>query len=92
MPKKIVAKELKLPPGYALVWSGQYENMIRVKERMKVVLPLTLFLILSSALHEHEIGDEDRDRGFWPFRFRWSGLSGFYGSWVTTFRSRCGSG
>ncbi|MFA7255700.1 MAG: efflux RND transporter permease subunit [Candidatus Omnitrophota bacterium] len=43
--KKIVAKELKLPPGYALVWSGQYENMIRVEERMKVVLPLTLFLI-----------------------------------------------
>ncbi len=43
--KKIVAKELKLPQGYALVWSGQYENMIRVKERLKVVLPLTLFLI-----------------------------------------------
>ncbi|HLD56116.1 MAG TPA: efflux RND transporter permease subunit, partial [Candidatus Omnitrophota bacterium] len=43
--KKIVAKELKLPAGYALLWSGQYENMIRVKERLKVVLPLTLFLI-----------------------------------------------
>jgi len=43
--KKIVAKELKLPQGYALVWSGQYENMIRVKERLKVVLPLTIFLI-----------------------------------------------
>ncbi|MBI4711006.1 MAG: efflux RND transporter permease subunit, partial [Candidatus Omnitrophica bacterium] len=43
--KKIVARELKLPQGYALVWSGQYENMIRVKERLKVVLPLTLVLI-----------------------------------------------
>jgi Cu(I)/Ag(I) efflux system membrane protein CusA/SilA len=43
--KKIVAKELKLPQGYALIWSGQYENMIRVKERLKVVLPLTIFLI-----------------------------------------------
>ncbi len=43
--KKIVARELKLPQGYALLWSGQYENMIRVKERLKVVLPLTLFLI-----------------------------------------------
>jgi len=43
--KKIVAKELRLPQGYALVWSGQYENMIRVKERLKVVLPLTIFLI-----------------------------------------------
>ncbi|OGW82066.1 MAG: cation transporter [Omnitrophica bacterium RIFCSPLOWO2_12_FULL_44_17] len=43
--KRIVAKELKLPSGYALLWSGQYENMIRVKERLKVVLPLTIFLI-----------------------------------------------
>lgn len=43
--KKIVAKELKLPQGYSLVWSGQYENMIRVQERLKVVVPLTLFLI-----------------------------------------------
>jgi Cu(I)/Ag(I) efflux system membrane protein CusA/SilA len=43
--KRIVAKELKLPTGYALAWSGQYENMLRVKERLKVVLPLTLFII-----------------------------------------------
>ena len=43
--KRKVAKELKLPSGTSLLWSGQYENMIRVQERMKVVLPLTLFLI-----------------------------------------------
>ncbi len=43
--KKIAARELKLSQGYTLVWSGQYENMIRVKERLKVILPLTLFLI-----------------------------------------------
>jgi len=43
--KKIVAKELKLPPGYSLLWSGQYENMVRVKERLKVILPLTIFII-----------------------------------------------
>ena len=43
--KRTVAKELKLPPGYALTWSGQYENMLRVKERLKVVLPLTIFII-----------------------------------------------
>ncbi|MEI6473016.1 MAG: efflux RND transporter permease subunit, partial [Holophagaceae bacterium] len=36
---------LKLPPGYSLTWSGQYENMIRVKERLKVILPITLVLI-----------------------------------------------
>jgi Cu(I)/Ag(I) efflux system membrane protein CusA/SilA len=43
--KQIVAKNLKLPDGYGLLWSGQYENMIRVKERLKVILPLTIFII-----------------------------------------------
>jgi len=43
--KEQVASEVKLPAGYHLQWSGQYENMERVKDRMKVVLPLTLFLI-----------------------------------------------
>ncbi len=43
--KRTVAEHLALPEGYTLLWSGQYENMLRVKERMKVVLPLTLFLI-----------------------------------------------
>lgn len=43
--KEIVNKELKLPQGYGLIWSGQYENMLRVKERLKLVVPLTLFLI-----------------------------------------------
>ena len=36
---------MKLPTGYTLVWSGQYENMLRVRERLKVVIPVTLVLI-----------------------------------------------
>jgi len=43
--KKAVSAAVKLPPGYTLLWSGQYENMIRVKERLKVVIPVTLVLI-----------------------------------------------
>ncbi len=43
--KERVQKNLILPEGYHLGWSGQYENMQRVKERLKVVLPFTLFLI-----------------------------------------------
>jgi Cu(I)/Ag(I) efflux system membrane protein CusA/SilA len=42
--KKAVS-QLKLPTGYSLVWSGQYENMLRVRERLKIVLPLTILLI-----------------------------------------------
>jgi Cu(I)/Ag(I) efflux system membrane protein CusA/SilA len=43
--KRVVAQRVTLPPGYTLAWSGQYEAMERVRERLKVVLPLTLFLI-----------------------------------------------
>lgn len=43
--KRTVAHQLKLPTGYSLLWSGQYENMLRVRDRLKVVLPITLFLI-----------------------------------------------
>jgi Cu(I)/Ag(I) efflux system membrane protein CusA/SilA len=45
-----------LPPGYAMVWSGQYENMLRVKERLKLVVPLTLVLIFFAAVREHQVG------------------------------------
>jgi Cu(I)/Ag(I) efflux system membrane protein CusA/SilA len=43
--KQAVARQLKLPTGYSLTWSGQYENMMRVRERLKVVIPLTVLLI-----------------------------------------------
>ena len=44
--KQLVRGHVKLPPGYALEWSGQYEAMERVKKRLYVVLPLTVFLIM----------------------------------------------
>jgi Cu(I)/Ag(I) efflux system membrane protein CusA/SilA len=43
--KKAVAAGVALPPGYSLEWSGQYENMIRVRERLELVVPATVFLI-----------------------------------------------
>ncbi len=45
--KKAVAAGVQLPTGYNLSWSGQYENMLRVKERLKVILPITLVLIFA---------------------------------------------
>lgn len=44
--KEAVEKKVKLPEGYTLGWSGQYENMQNVEKRLKLVVPLTLFLIL----------------------------------------------
>ncbi|HKZ46573.1 MAG TPA: efflux RND transporter permease subunit, partial [Thermodesulfobacteriota bacterium] len=43
--KKLVAEKLQLPVGYSIVWSGQYENMLRVWERLKIVIPVTIMLI-----------------------------------------------
>jgi len=42
---RLLKEKLKLPPGYAIAWTGQYEAMQRVRERLSVVLPLTLFMI-----------------------------------------------
>ena len=43
--RRIVAAELDLPSGYSLTWSGQYEFMERVRERLGVVVPITLGII-----------------------------------------------
>jgi len=43
--KKAVAGKVKVPAGYELVWSGQYEFMERVAQRLKLVVPLTLFIV-----------------------------------------------
>ncbi len=44
--KKVVRENIKLPAGYTLIWSGQYEAMQRVREKLTVILPLTMFLIM----------------------------------------------
>lgn len=43
--KRMVEKDVALPTGYSVTWSGQYEYMLRAKERMKVVIPATLAII-----------------------------------------------
>jgi Cu(I)/Ag(I) efflux system membrane protein CusA/SilA len=43
--KRIVHAKLDLQTGYTLQWSGQYENMLRVRQRLKIVVPITLVLI-----------------------------------------------
>ncbi len=43
--KNAIQQKLQLPAGYSLQWSGQFENMIRVKQRLKVIVPLTLLII-----------------------------------------------
>ncbi|MBT7410425.1 MAG: efflux RND transporter permease subunit, partial [Methylococcales bacterium] len=44
--QKVVAGKIKLPPGYSIAWSGQYEYMIRAKQKLMIVIPITLFIIM----------------------------------------------
>jgi len=43
---RLLRDKVTLPPGYAVTWSGQYEAMQRVKQKMGIVVPLTLLLIV----------------------------------------------
>jgi Cu(I)/Ag(I) efflux system membrane protein CusA/SilA len=42
---RVVREQVKLPPGYAVLWSGQYEAMARVRARLAYIIPLTLLLV-----------------------------------------------
>lgn len=44
--QKIVQKELYLPVGYSISWTGQYEYMLRAEEKLKTVIPLTLIIVM----------------------------------------------
>ncbi len=44
--KRAVARGLKLPLGYTLQWSGQYQYMERAKQRMQIVIPFTIAIIM----------------------------------------------
>tara|TARA_R100000657_G_C4678194_1_gene125147 strand:- start:445 stop:2397 length:1953 start_codon:yes stop_codon:yes gene_type:complete len=43
---KVVADQVELPTSYSLNWSGQYEYMLRAKEKLSYVVPLTLAIII----------------------------------------------
>jgi Cu(I)/Ag(I) efflux system membrane protein CusA/SilA len=42
---RLIRAKVKLPPGYAALWSGQYEAMARVRDRLTYIVPLTLFIV-----------------------------------------------
>ncbi|MBV5339753.1 MAG: efflux RND transporter permease subunit [Deltaproteobacteria bacterium] len=52
--KQTLEKELKLPPGYYVAWSGQWENQIRAKARLQLLVPLgivIIFILLYFTFH-----------------------------------------
>ena len=43
--RKVVQEQVKLPPGYHIEWSGQFEYLERAVARLQIVVPVTLFVI-----------------------------------------------
>ncbi len=44
--QRVVAEQFSLPAGYSITWSGQYEYMERAKERLSIVIPVTIAIIM----------------------------------------------
>ncbi len=44
--KKVVSKEINIPSGYYLKWTGQYELLEQMTKRMRIVIPITLILVI----------------------------------------------
>lgn len=63
-----VSKNVDLPPGYSINWSGQYEYMLRAMERLTIVIPITFFIIfLLLYLNFKKLSDVLLIMGFLPF-------------------------
>jgi heavy metal efflux system protein len=41
-----IAKNVKLPTGYRMIWSGEFEDLVKAKERLELIVPVSLVLIL----------------------------------------------
>ncbi len=44
--RQTLKEKLKLPPGYTISWAGQYEYLLRVKDKLSIVIPMMLLVIL----------------------------------------------
>ncbi|MCB9666313.1 MAG: efflux RND transporter permease subunit, partial [Alphaproteobacteria bacterium] len=66
--RETVARQVRLPPGVTLAWSGQYVYLQRAQERLAVVVPLTLgVIVLLLYLHFRRVGETLLVLGTLPF-------------------------
>ena len=74
--KSAIARQVQIPAGYYVEWSGQYENQQRARSRLLLVVPIVLIVIFASALHDLSLrarGGSRRARG--AVRIDWRNLS-----------------
>ncbi len=44
--RRVIAEKVRLPAGYSIGWAGSYQYLLRAEERLRVVVPLTILIIL----------------------------------------------
>jgi hypothetical protein len=59
---RLVREQVKLPPCYTVLWSGQFEAMARVRARLTYIIPFTLFVVFV-LLCLNAVARRDGDRG-----------------------------
>jgi Cu(I)/Ag(I) efflux system membrane protein CusA/SilA len=56
--RQVVAEKVAVPPGYRLAWAGQYKYFERARDRLQVLVPLTLFIVFFMLyVHRGSFGD-----------------------------------
>jgi len=80
--KKALEAELELPPGYTLIWSGQFEYLERAQNRLALIVPLTLAIIfLLLYLNFRRLSDTLLVIGAIPFAL----VGGLYLLWALDY-------
>ncbi|MFU8857893.1 MAG: efflux RND transporter permease subunit [Deferrisomatales bacterium] len=66
--KTIIHREVDFPPGYSIVWSGQYEYMEKARRTLNVIVPITLLIIfLLLYVHFHSVAEATLVMASLPF-------------------------
>lgn len=80
--KKVLESELTLPPGYTLIWSGQFEYLERAEKRLTLIVPLTVVIIfLLLCLNSRRLSDTLLVIGAIPFAL----VGGLYLLWALDY-------
>jgi len=80
--KEAIQTKLKLPPGYTLIWSGQFEYMEEARKRLQVVIPVTLVLVVILVyLNTGSV----KETGFILFTLPFSFVSAIWGLYLLKY-------
>jgi copper/silver efflux system protein len=80
--KEAIAKQIQMPTGYYITWSGQYENQQRARQRLMIVVPVVILIIFATLyLTYHSFIEAAHVLLFVPFAL----TGGFYLLWMLEY-------